>query len=368
MYRIILILSIILFAAPLLADEAADKAEFKKLYAEFNDLYANSEEIDPIIEVGEKLYVLAPKAYGENAKNTAVVTFNLASLYDELGKVNNNEHERKAVELYEEYFKILDKNDTQRDVAYLDHYIIYATAKINVESIKSKGNPIRKIVSIADSIDLAPLKRGHVEFGIGILYFKAGLQSSSYKHLQKAIELYTTEKGNDYIAIGQVLFWQAKIDMAKKKRSKAEANFLRTLDIFEKNGQSGNETVLATHAFLVNLYEDMDQSEKSTKHCVAIGMERKKEFDIFELPIYRKPPEYPSSAARAGREAKVLLEFTVDKEGITRDVRILESSNKTFDKNSIDAIEKFRFAPQVKNGELVETRGVKNLLVYQMAK
>ena len=37
------------------ADEADDKAEFTRLYAEFNELYANSEDLDPIIDVAEKL-------------------------------------------------------------------------------------------------------------------------------------------------------------------------------------------------------------------------------------------------------------------------------------------------------------------------
>ncbi len=67
------------------ADEATDKAEFKKLYAEFNDLYANSEAIDPIIVVAEQLYDLAPIVYGKNSKTHGVVTYNLASLYDEKG-------------------------------------------------------------------------------------------------------------------------------------------------------------------------------------------------------------------------------------------------------------------------------------------
>lgn len=46
------------------ADEAEDKAEFKRLYAEFNELYANSEDIDPIIDAAERVYRLPLFAHG----------------------------------------------------------------------------------------------------------------------------------------------------------------------------------------------------------------------------------------------------------------------------------------------------------------
>ena len=102
------IILLLIGSNPVNADQVADKAEFKKLYAEFSDLFANSEAIEPIIEIAEKLYSLSPLAYGKNSNNTAVVTYNLATLYDEKGGETNSEDEKRASELYKEYFTILD--------------------------------------------------------------------------------------------------------------------------------------------------------------------------------------------------------------------------------------------------------------------
>ena len=105
----IFILSILLITNAF-ADEAADKAEFKKLYAEFNNLYANSEAIDPIIEVAEKLIEIAPKVYGKNHMNNAVVIYNLASLYIEKSdSIHSPEEEQKTTEILEKYFQILEQ-------------------------------------------------------------------------------------------------------------------------------------------------------------------------------------------------------------------------------------------------------------------
>lgn len=364
----ILFVSVLLIFQSALADTAEDKAEFKRLYAQFNDLYENTVDTAPLIEVGEKLYKLAPKAYGENHNNTAVVTYNLASIYDEKGKSGRNDDEKKAIKLYKEFFKISDKLDVAKDRAYLKQYIQYVTAIVNVEHVSSRSGDIKKISSLAKALELTPMERANYHFSTAFLYFKAGRRSASLSNFEDAISIYEQEKGPDYIQIGQSLFWMAKIEMAKKKRETAESHFLKVLDIYNKNGLSDHEVNLSTHAFLVTLYEDMGQSEQSTKHCVAIGMERKKEFDIFEEPIYRKPPKYPSSAARLGKEAKVLVEFTVDKDGITRDIKIVESDNSSFNNNTIKAVEKFRFAPRVEDGELVETHGVRNMIQFVLTR
>ena len=87
----------IFFMIPAFADEKADKTEFDNLYVKFNDLYANSEDLTPIIEVGEKLYKLAPKVYGKNHINTATVTYKMASLYDQKGVINETLTKRELL-------------------------------------------------------------------------------------------------------------------------------------------------------------------------------------------------------------------------------------------------------------------------------
>ncbi len=368
MFKYLLVILFILFSTSLsFADDAADKAEFKRLYAEFNDLYASSEEIDPIIEVAEKVREVALKAYGKNHMNTAVVTYNLASLYDEKGKDYSNKFEEKAVDLYQVYFRILEKMDKPFDQSYLSQYLNYITAYVNVKTITSWAGHIDKLDKIIDGFNITNMQRANTKLYMGSLYSKASSLSKSYKNMQEAIELYEEEQGKDFTNIGQALFFQAKIDMFKKKRDAAEEKFLRVLDIYSKNGLPGHEVALSTHAFLVNLYEDMGYSDKATEHCRAVAVERPTDFDVYVEPIYRSKAEFPDSLSRIGKGGWALLQFVVDENGITRDIEVLDSSHKGFEKTSIKAISKYRYAPSVKNGKLVTTKGVRIKMEYQIA-
>jgi TonB family protein len=60
----------------------------------------------------------------------------------------------------------------------------------------------------------------------------------------------------------------------------------------------------------------------------------------------------------------VLLEFDVDENGITKNINVIKSSNEKFNQNSIEAAERFRFAPSVEDGKIVETKNVRNLIKF----
>ncbi|MDG1707944.1 MAG: TonB family protein [Emcibacteraceae bacterium] len=367
MFKKLLIITTLLIS-PAFADQAADKAEFKRLYAEFNDLYANSEDIEPVIEVAEKLYVLTPKAYGDTSNHYAVVIFNLAKLYDEKGRSFENEFEIKASKLYKEYFKIQDKRKVPKDKEYLNQYITYVNTLVNVEGYEIKTNDINKIITISEKLNLTKFEHASSIYFAATMFFGTGRNAKSKKYFKNALEIYEQELDPDHIRIAEVLFWLGKYDLADKKYESAEEKFLKIIEIFDKNNLTGNEIALSSHAFLVNIYEELGLSQKSTQHCVAIGLKRKKEFDVFEIPIYRKLPKYPFSAIHAVREAFVLVEFTVDTDGITRDIEVVESSSKSFEKTTIAAVSKYRFAPRVHDGELVNTKGVRNRIEYKILK
>ncbi|WP_249034564.1 TonB family protein [Pseudemcibacter aquimaris] len=361
--RIIFILSLLI--TPVFADEVADKAEFKKLYAEFNELYSSSEDIDPIIEVAEKLIKIAPKAYGKNHMNTAVVTYNLASLYIEKDLEQHNvELENQTTILLEKYFKILDRIDAPKNRTYVNQFLVYLKASVDdhvEESIKSEA---RKIQKIAKELDYEPQELAKIENSLAHILFK-NRQYQEAKDFHEDSNLnYEKAYGENHFKIGENLFSIAKIDMGWNKRELAEKEFLKALDIFEKNGELGNTLAQSTHAFLVALYEEMGNPDAATKHCQAVAIERPKDFDKEIDPLYRKLPDYPSTR----REGYVLVEFNVDTNGNTQDVKILESSAAIFEKNSLEAISKWRYAPSVQNGELIITENAKARIEYRRSR
>ncbi|MCP5381945.1 MAG: TonB family protein [Kordiimonadaceae bacterium] len=369
MIRRFFIVLMLIFSHAAIADEAADKAEFQKLYAQFNDLYANSKDLDPIIAVAEKVYELGQQVYGKDHMNTAVVTYNLASLYSEKGeKTQNGELSVKASRLYNDYFKILDDNDVPKDNTYINQYLQYIKTLAFDDRSRSIHATANKVIGFAKDANYNDAEMASLEFNVGLLLFKNTDYQKSKSHFERASELFETAYGPDNYNVGEAEFWVAKLDMGTNSNSRAETHFLKALDIFKKNPEKSKKLTENTHAFLVAIYEEMDRSQEATLHCKAIAEERPKDFDQFIKPLYRKKPIYPAQQARTGNSGEVLLEFDVDTDGFTRNVRVIESSSKNFESASIKAAEGYRYAPSIQNGELVVTKGARVLIKYRLYK
>lgn len=68
------------------------------------------------------------------------------------------------------------------------------------------------------------------------------------------------------------------------------------------------------------------------------------------------PARYPTAAMRARQEGWVLVSFTVDPDGKTSGVKVVESQPRhVFDRAAIDAVERYRFNPAMKDGTAVSS-------------
>jgi protein TonB len=71
--------------------------------------------------------------------------------------------------------------------------------------------------------------------------------------------------------------------------------------------------------------------------------------------VKTEPPEYPQSALSKGLAGSVLLSFTVDAKGNTRDVQVLQSTPAgVFDRAAVSAVKRWRYAPVIVDGNAVE--------------
>ncbi|UJJ59550.1 MULTISPECIES: energy transducer TonB [Rhodanobacter] len=65
---------------------------------------------------------------------------------------------------------------------------------------------------------------------------------------------------------------------------------------------------------------------------------------------------YPTAAMRARQEGWVVVSFTVDPDGRTSDVKVVESQPRhVFDRAAVDAVERYRFNPAMKDGVAVSS-------------
>jgi len=80
------------------------------------------------------------------------------------------------------------------------------------------------------------------------------------------------------------------------------------------------------------------------------------------------PPDYPQSALAHGVAGSVLLSFTVDGRGETRDVQVLQSTPAgVFDRSAVSAVKRWRYAPVLVNGAAVEVP-TKTLVRFELPK
>jgi len=84
------------------------------------------------------------------------------------------------------------------------------------------------------------------------------------------------------------------------------------------------------------------------------------------IPLVRVSPTYPTIARQAGLEGWVLVQFDVLASGNVSNIRIVESSDRIFEKSARKAASRFRFKPRVNDGVALETTGVQNIFRYRM--
>jgi protein TonB len=84
------------------------------------------------------------------------------------------------------------------------------------------------------------------------------------------------------------------------------------------------------------------------------------------LPIVKVQPIYPRRALSRGVEGYVIVEFTVTKQGTTRDVFVVESSSSMFENAAVKAAQKFKYKPRIVDGEPIEVPGVQNQITFEI--
>lgn len=98
----------------------------------------------------------------------------------------------------------------------------------------------------------------------------------------------------------------------------------------------------------------------------AIGKEERKQSTVNVYPISKltRPPGfirkiepvYPGSEQKAGSQASILAEVTINELGNVIDVKIVKSAGPAFDQAVLDALQKSKFSPGYINQEAVAVK------------
>jgi periplasmic protein TonB len=78
-------------------------------------------------------------------------------------------------------------------------------------------------------------------------------------------------------------------------------------------------------------------------------------------------PTYPGPALAQGLEGTVLVESDVSASGSVTAVRVVESSDRVFERAALDAAKRFRYKPRVVDGVPQPVSGVRYLFRFEMS-
>lgn len=146
------------------------------------------------------------------------------------------------------------------------------------------------------------------------------------------------------------------IEYAEKHYDKAEIALLYVIKQFEALDYN-HPYELAAHAKLVQLYELQGHSDKSTQHCIAIGNMQPWRPEQEQTPLFRVNPNYPASYARKNKEGSIQVSFTVNEMGFVTEPAIINSKGgSAFEKASLEAVKKWRYAPKFIDGKAVAAK------------
>ena len=86
------------------------------------------------------------------------------------------------------------------------------------------------------------------------------------------------------------------------------------------------------------------------------------------LPIVKVAPIYPNRALTRGIEGYCVVQYTVTRQGTTRDPFVIEDQCflTLFHSASVNAALKFKYKPRIMDGEAVEVPGVQNKFTYEI--
>jgi TonB family protein len=84
------------------------------------------------------------------------------------------------------------------------------------------------------------------------------------------------------------------------------------------------------------------------------------------LPIVKVAPVYPQRAAARGVEGYVIVQYTVNTDGSTEDIVVIESTSSLFDRAAVDSAAKYKYRPRIVNGAPVAVPGVTTKILFAL--
>lgn len=345
-----------LSVTPVLASE--DNPSFSKVYQAFQTASANK-EVTKALRLSEQALSLGEKQFGEDSENTAMLRYTYANM------LAINKHHEQALSVYDDVYDAYENlygEDAEQMIQLAMSVITYYNAMphhVKIDEINQVDKYFDNLLdALEDNQTLQDKQRAALYHEAMMTISKTGniplraMELNSFA--KRGVELIEAAWGSEDVRTVEAKFLQARIYELNDKDSHAIDRYEEVAEILDSRVAFSHPYALASHAKLVSLLESRGESERATKHCIAIGKMSPWDPNQEQEPLYRKNPDYPMSYARRGREGWVRLSFDISEYGFVENITVLESNGGAlFANEGLKALEQWRYAPKFENGKPV---------------
>lgn len=340
----------------------ASVTDFNNTYKQYSK-YADQNDWERALPYAEKAYELGKQVYEPDNKNVAALAYNYGLVLKHTGDYKQaTKITFEALALYETVF---GKKSYELIPVLLD----LGRLKARTFEPGYQLRYLRRAEKISkEYYGKESAEHGQLLVNIGASVMNESQTRNAIRYLNKGHSILLDTLGSNNIQTGIAAFHLGKYYMAIYDYKKAKEHLLNAMKTFERPDQPSNRLELMTHGFLTEAYEQLDERDAATKHCLAIGRMTPFTSKQNYFPLVKRAPKYPFSAAAQEKEGFVIVEFDVDKSGFVQNPKVVERKGaSSFEKAALKAVDKFRYAPAFENGEPVAVSGVRNKITFEMA-
>ncbi len=351
---------LLLLTCPTLADET----DFVQIYNQAAELASNPTDEIEFRNFWKETRKVADDLYGNFGPSDADMLLEYAKLYNQITGEGPTPQKLMAMELFKEYFRILEKQKTPIDDNYFQNYLIFVSAVTDTSFRKRDVRYHKKAMNIAEDVSANSHKLAFLNLKRAMFHSKFRERGNTRKYHSRALDLYEKSDENDLVFKSEMLAEFATYYLITNNTENAEQfahAAINAIETYEPDDVRLLEYANHTLAKIFVMQEKPLEAAKQTEQYNQTMFNK-----LAYMPVFRANPNYPASAFRKRDSGWVEFTYDVNEQGLPKNIKVTASSSEVFERNAQSAVEQYRYIPRMENGKIVTVKDVKVRIEFRM--
>jgi len=324
---------------PLCAQTTLDLDEFNAAYFQYGEMKQANPEVAK--EAARRAYELGKELFGAESERSAMLAINYATMLE--NESDTRIYLDEAVTTYQSIFGFGSEE-------MIDPLMRLGRALSDQSQWDLSEEYYNRALELSRlHLGLGSDKVGVIELELGALKLRVGALDRAWAHLQEAKKVLSTHTDlASRSGLNRANLLIGEYHLARQDFRRAISPLLTSLKEF--NRYPSADITVRNHIALIKAYESLQESERATRHCLAIGSTRRLVVDENLRPVFKVPLH------DINLENTIRVNFTVNAEGYVTDPHIFSDiEDEALRKTVTNTILSFRFAPRFVEGNFVDS-------------